>query len=386
MISATDLDRRHLSRALALARRGRDRVSPNPMVGCVLTRDGQVIGTGYHRRVGGPHAEIEALRDAGGADGGDGARGAAAYVTLEPCDHTGRTPPCSKALIAAGVGRVVACHADPNPAVAGKGFDRLRAAGIDVVHDVMAKRAVQLNWQFLVAMVHRRPAVTLKWAMSLDGKIATATGDSQWISSPGGRRWGLGAREHHDAILVGINTALADDPRLNRRLERAATPIVRVVLDRRLRLPVQSRLFDIDGPVLVYTTKKSAQSKAETVMALEARGATVTALDDAAGTNPPQVLEDLYQRGIRSLLVEGGGTVAASFVAAGLYDRVMVDCAPLMIGGAGAVGPLGEPGVERLCDAPRLDDLRARRRDGDLLISGFRSGCLPDLFASVVSS
>ncbi len=334
-------------------------------------RDGEVVGTGWHRQVGGPHAEVEALRDAG-----DRARGATLYVTLEPGAHHGRTPPCADAVVAAGVARVVACHGDPDPRVGGRGFARLREAGIEVETGILAAEAVRLNLQFLVAATLGRPAVTLKWAMSLDGKIATVTGASHWISSPQARRWSLALREEHDAILVGSGTVLADDPRLDRRLKLAAGPNLRIVLDRRLRTPPEATLFTVPGPVLIYT--QSADR--ERCEALEARGAAVVPL---AAVEPEAVLADLYNRGVRSVLVEGGGEVHASFVAAGLYDQVKVDCAPLLIGGKGAPAPVGGSGVDALDAAPRLEDLEVRRRGGDLVISGYRQGCLQDLLATV---
>ncbi len=344
------------------------------MVGALVVRDGAVVGSGYHRRVGGPHAEVEALDGAG-----DQARGAALFVTLEPCSHSGRTPPCADRVVAAGIHKVVACHRDPNPQVSGRGFERLRAAGVSVESGFLAERAVRLNWRFLTAAVTRRPAVTLKWAMSLDGRIATADGHSQWISSPAGRRWGLGQREVHDAIVVGIGTSLADDPRLGRRLGRARGDIVRVVLDRRLRQPPGARMFDVPGTVVVYTETTSGERRRRWD-ALEGCGATVVSLEKVA---PATVLADLFERGIRSVLVEGGAEIAAAFVGAGLYDRVAVDCAPLLIGGNSAPGPLGGAGFSTLDVAPRLDRLRVERRGEDVILSGFRDRCLPDLCASV---
>ncbi|MFY9821390.1 MAG: bifunctional diaminohydroxyphosphoribosylaminopyrimidine deaminase/5-amino-6-(5-phosphoribosylamino)uracil reductase RibD [Thermoanaerobaculia bacterium] len=360
-----------MRRALRLAARGRYRTSPNPRVGAVLVRDGEVVGSGWHRQVGGPHAEVEALKEAG-----DRARGATLYVTLEPCAHHGRTPPCVDAVIAAGVARVVACHGDPDARVAGRGFARLRDAGIEVEVGILAEEAVRLNLQFLVAATLKRPAVTLKWAMSLDGKIATVTGASHWISSPQARRWSLALREEHDAILVGSGTVLADDPRLDRRLKLAVGPNLRIVLDRRLRTPPEAALFTVPGPVLIYT--QSADRRRREM--LIAKGAKVV---DLTAVEPGAVLADLYDRGVRSVLVEGGGEVHASFVAAGLYDQVRVDCAPLLLGGKDAPTPLGGPGFAILAEAPRLEELEAHRRGGDLILTGFRQGCLQDLLARV---
>jgi diaminohydroxyphosphoribosylaminopyrimidine deaminase/5-amino-6-(5-phosphoribosylamino)uracil reductase len=360
-----------------LAARGRYRTAPNPRVGAVLVQGDEIVGRGWHRQVGGPHAEVEALRDAG-----ERARGATLYVTLEPCSHHGRTPPCADAVIAAGVAKVVACHRDPDPRVSGRGFERLRAAGIEVQAGPLAEDAVRLNWRFLTAATLGRPAVTLKWAMSLDGRIATAGGQSQWISSPAGRRWALALREENDAVLAGIGTVLADDPRLDRRLGLAAGPGVRVILDRRLRVPPGALLFTVPGPVLIYAERDDREAR----RALEEKGAKVIVLPSV---EPPAVLADLFARGVRSVLVEGGSAVHGSFLTSGCFDQAAVDCAPLLIGGQGAPGPLGGAGFQALADAARLDELTARRvgrsksESGDLILTGYRKGCLPDLFKSV---
>ena len=367
--------------ALRLAARGRYRTSPNPMVGAVLVQGDEIVGRGWHRQVGGPHAEVEALRAAG-----DRARGATLFVTLEPCVHYGRTPPCTDAIVAAGVARVVACHRDPDPRVSGRGFAVLQEAGIDVQVGELAREAVRLNLRFMVAAVLKRPEVTLKWAMSLDGRIATASGESQWISSPAGRRWGLALREEHDATLAGSGTVLADDARLDRRLGLAAGPGLRVILDRRLRLAPEARLFTAPGPVLIYTGPDAAAEKAERRRALEERGAEVAVLPASpSSTELETMLADLYARGARSVLVEGGGEVHGSFVTSGFYDRVAIDCAPLLIGGREAPGPLGGAGFAALAGAARLDGLTARRvrEGGDLILTGYRKGCLPDLYTSV---
>ena len=360
-----------LKRAIELAAQGRSHTAPNPLVGAVLLRDGVELGAGWHRKVGGPHAEVEALR---GVD----ARGATLCVTLEPCAHHGRTPPCVDAVIAAGVRRVVACHSDPDARVSGLGFSRLGFAGLDVSWGHLVEDAVRLNWKYMTAKLLRRPGVTLKWAMSLDGKIATKSGDSRWISGTRSRQWSLELREVHDAILVGSGTVLADDPMLTRRLGKAEGPILRVVLDRRLRLPPAAKLFQQPGPVLVYG---AAGADAALADALRARGAEVALLDEPT---PANVLADLARRGVQSVLVEGGGEVLAAFVEAGLFDRLEVACAPLLVGGRDAPGPLGGGGgPERLADALRLDTLEVRRRGPDVLLGAFRNGCLRDLSASV---
>jgi diaminohydroxyphosphoribosylaminopyrimidine deaminase/5-amino-6-(5-phosphoribosylamino)uracil reductase len=249
----------------------------------------------------------------------------------------------------------------------------LREAGIAVEAGTLAADAVRLNLAYLTAKTLSRPAVTLKWAMSLDGKIATASGESQWISSPAARRWALGLREEHDAVLVGSGTVVADDPLLNRRLGRAGKDNLRVVLDRRLRTPPAARLFTVRGEVLIYTDQ--AQGRA-----LEQGSATVAVLP---AVEPPAVLADLFRRGIQSLLVEGGSEILASFVASGLYDRVLVDCAPLLLGGREAPGPLAGGGVAELARASRLDRIEIGRRGSDVILSGLRQGCLAALLASL---
>lgn len=378
---------RYLRRALRLAARGRYSTAPNPRVGAVVVNDDRVVGEGWHRRAGEPHAERLALDAAGEA-----ARGATLYLNLEPCCHEGRTPPCTDAVVEAGIARVVACHGDPNPRVCGQGFRRLRQAGVQVEVGELAQEAVRLNLPFLVSRIHGRPSVTLKWAMSLDGKIATVTGESQWITSPAARAWGVDLRDEHDAILVGSGTALADDPRLTRRppadarLPRSSEPILRVVADRRLRLRPGARMLDEPGPVLVYARRVAEPadaSRSERRRRLERRGAEVVELAEAT---PAVILADLHGRGIQSLLVEGGGEIHAAFVQAGLYDRVVVAVAPLLLGGRQAPGPLGGEGFSNLDEAPRLEHLEARKRGPDSLLSGYRAGCLQDLLQSVAGS
>lgn len=389
----TEADRRHLARALELAARGRYRVAPNPMVGAVVVRPGEggerVVGEGWHPRVGGPHAERMALEAAGSA-----ARGATLYVTLEPCTHHGRTPPCVEAVLEAGIARVVACHRDPNPKVPGGGFERLAEAGLEVAWGALVEPAVRLNHRFLIEASEGRPAVTLKWAMSLDGKIATVSGESQWISSPEGRRWALGLRREHDAVLVGSGTALADDPRLTRRAapegdpgdrdEESGEPILRAVLDRRLRLPPTARLLAEPGPVLVYARAGSGGGTGARRGELEERGAEVVPLEDPG---PAAVLADLERRGVQSLLVEGGGEIHAAFVGAGLWDRLLVDLGGLLLGGRKAPSPVAGDGFPELAVAPRVEALELvgeiPHHGGDVILEGFRRGCLPALSQSV---
>jgi diaminohydroxyphosphoribosylaminopyrimidine deaminase/5-amino-6-(5-phosphoribosylamino)uracil reductase len=364
-------DERWLRRALRLAERGRYTVAPNPRVGAVVVRGDQVLAEGHHLRPGEPHGEAAALaRLAPGA-----ARGATLYVNLEPCNHQGRTPPCVDAILAAGVGRVVYCHSDPNRAAAG-GRERLLGAGVAVTHGLLADEALRLNLPFLCSHLLGRPTVTLKWAMSLDGKIATAGHESQWISSSQSRKWALALREEHDAVVVGSGTVLVDDPRLDRRLGLAGGPHTRVVLDRRLRTPPDARLFGVAGKVLLYTERERGEGAV-----LEAAGAEVVSLERV---EPLAVLQDLHLRGVTSLLVEGGGEVLAAFAGAAAFDRVAACIAPILIGGRAAPAPLAGDGLGPLADVPRLEALRSRRRGPDLWIDALRAGCSQDLSSSVV--
>jgi len=321
----------------------------------VLVRDGQIVGEGYHRRAGGPHAEVVALRQAGEA-----ARGATLYVTLEPCAHWGRTPPCADALIEAGVRRVVACTLDPNPRVDGRGFARLAAAGVEVVlaRGELQRRARELNAAYEKHVTTGLPYVTVKLAMSLDGKIATASGDARWISSEASRAMVHRLRARHDAVMVGVGTVLADDPLLTARpggRVRARQPL-RIVVDSTARTPLSSRLVASvgpDAPVLVATTPRAP---AERLERLRERGVEVTVLPETADgrVDLGALMAELGQRGVLAVLVEGGGNLTASLVASGMVDRMLVFVAPVIVGGATAPTPVGGVGAARLADAWRV--------------------------------
>jgi diaminohydroxyphosphoribosylaminopyrimidine deaminase/5-amino-6-(5-phosphoribosylamino)uracil reductase len=330
--------------ALLLAERGLGRVAPNPAVGCVIVgADGNVVGRGWTQPGGRPHAETEALRMAGKA-----ARGGTAYVTLEPCSHHGKTPPCADALIAAGIKRCVVALEDPNPKVNGQGIRRLKDAGIAVEVGLLGDEAEEINLGFLTKIRHNRPMVTLKIASSLDGRIATKSGDSKWITGELARAHGHRLRVTHDAILVGSGTVLADDPELTCRLPglEDRSP-VRVVLDGRLRTPLTSKLVVSAGRVrtLLITNRGAVEAR----QPYRDAGVEVLAVigDQDGHPNPPYVLAALAELGLTRVLVEGGATVAAAFLKAGLVDRIHWFRAPGIIGGDGLVS-ISEIGLDRV--------------------------------------
>ncbi len=346
----TPADAGFMATALGLARRGLGAVAPNPAVGCVLVCEdpGVVVGRGWTQPGGRPHAETEALRRAGNA-----ARGAVAYVTLEPCDHHGETPPCSEALIDAGIAAAVIAVEDPDPRVSGSGVARLRDAGIPVTTGVGADEAWDLNAGFFLTVSQGRPLFTLKAATTLDGRIATRGGDSQWITGPEARAFAHRLRAEHDAVLVGIGTALADDPDLTCRLPgMAGRSPIRIVLDGRLRLPVDSRLVTTARETPTWLVTVPGNDPA-VVDAFRSHGVEVleTEADDGGRPDLAAAARALAARGLTRVLVEGGGQVAGSVLAAGLADRVAWFRAPRLIGGDG-VAAAAVFGVETLADAP----------------------------------
>lgn len=353
-------DRDWMQRALALAEAARGVTSPNPWVGAVIVRDGEVVGEGCTRPVGGPHAEVVALEAAR-----ERARGATMYVTLEPCSHVGRTPPCADAVIAAGITRVVCAMIDPNPIVRGRGLDRMRAAGVEVALGVLGDEAHELIAPFVVAQYAQRPMVTLKLATSLDGRIATRTGASRWITGAGARAEVHRLREGVDAVLVGTGTLVADDPALTARPEgRAARrQPLRVVLDRALRAPLDRVVYDTkQAPTLVFV---GCEAPSERRAVLEAAGVELCEVPDREGRlSLPSVLRELGQRGCLEVLCEGGAALAGSLFDARLVDRVHWVTAPIVIGNASAPGAVAGQGAETPDVAPR-GRVVARRTFGD---------------------
>jgi len=351
--------------ALDLATLGEGEVNPNPLVGAVVVKNGRIIGRGWHQRFGGPHAEVFALDEAG-----DEARGATLYVTLEPCCHYGKTPPCTDRIIEAGVGRVVVGVRDPNPAVDGRGIDVLRAAGIAVDEGILADEAARQNEVFLAFTKTGIPFVQLKLAISLDGRIATRTGDSKWISGPASRTEGHRLRRRFASVLVGVGTVLADDPALSVRHIRGRDPIP-IVLDPSGKTPETARLFGSGSQPIVATASMSR--KKET--ALVARGARVWRIPQRRGSfDLSDLLRRLAEASVDSVLVEGGGETAARFLEANLVDKVALFVAPILIGGRDATPSVGGEGAERVADAWRLRDVTVDRLEGDLYVVGYLGG------------
>ncbi|HXE45304.1 MAG TPA: bifunctional diaminohydroxyphosphoribosylaminopyrimidine deaminase/5-amino-6-(5-phosphoribosylamino)uracil reductase RibD [Conexibacter sp.] len=363
----TETDRAHLARALELAEQGRGRVSPNPLVGAVIARDGDVLGEGWHTAYGEPHAEVEALRAAAGADVSE----ATLYVTLEPCCHTGKQPPCTDAIVAAGIRRVVVASDDPTEKASGRGLGILRDEGIaiELAEGELATRARLLNQPFRKLARVGRPWVLFKSAMTLDGKVATRAGDSKWISGEESRRLAHRWRADCDAVAVGIGTALADDPQLTARIEAVARQPRRVVFDATARLPLESRLL-ADAPEVPLTVVVSRAAPRAATDALETHGAEViVATGEHEQARVCSALDQLGAAGIASILLEGGPRLAGAFFDAGEIDELRLFLAPLVLGGRTARDPLEGEGVEAISEVLRALTLDCERVGEDLLVS-----------------
>lgn len=371
---AADVD--YMQRALALAARARGATSPNPMVGCVVVRDGAVIGEGYHTRAGEAHAEVNAIRAAGGA-----AEGATVYVTLEPCAHQGRTPPCTELLVSTRPARVVVAMNDPNPKVAGRGITALRTAGIPVDVGVLEAEAMRLNEAYTIYITEGRPFTIAKCAMSLDGKIATRTGSSKWITGEAARAHAHAVRGEVDAILVGHRTLEMDDPSLTARGHSPAKQPVRIVLTSNGHVDLGRNIFSAAGGATWIVAPGQRRGPAE----VRFGDATQRILhldlpaDDSGRVNLGVLAKELGRREIMTLLIEGGGETLAAAFAAGIVDKVLCYVAPKIVGGRDAVTPVGGEGVAMVDDAIQLEDMRAQPLGGDVLIEAYvkrRDVCL----------
>ncbi len=341
-------EERFMLRALLLAERGRGRTSPNPMVGALIVKDGKTIGEGWHARAGGPHAEVSALRDAGEA-----ARGATLFVTLEPCNHEGRTPPCAKAVKSAGIARVVMAMGDPNPDVRGGGFEELASSGIVVEQGPYEELAGKQNEAFLKLVTTGLPFVTVKMAMSLDGRVATNTGSSKWISGDGSREQVHVMRGLSDAVMVGIGTVLKDDPMLTARTPPPpGKQPLRVIVDWEARTPVVSNVADVTkAPTLLAVSDRAPQ---RSVSALEETGVEVVRAGEGGRVDLSALMGTLAENGVMTVLCEGGPGLAAMLFNAGLVDKLVLFVAPLVISGRDAPGPIGGEGIDEMMQARQM--------------------------------
>lgn len=359
------MDSKYMKRALELAEKGRGFTSPNPMVGAVIVKNGQIIGEGYHERFGEAHAEVNAISSAT-----ESVEGATIYVTLEPCSHYGKTPPCSDLIIDRKLKKVVVAATDPNPLVSGRGLDRLRKAGIEVVEGVLEAESNKLNEVFNKFITTQTPFVLMKYAMSLDGKIATQTGDSKWISSEKSREHAHHLRGYLSGIMVGIGTVLKDDPQLTCRVQGYPNP-VRILLDSQLRVPLDSKILknQDEAQTLILTTEYAPLSMQREIEKLGVEVLTVPERDEKVDLKA--ALSELGKKGIDSILLEGGGTLNAAALEAGIVDKVTIYIAPKIIGGAEAISPVMGRGVEMMKDAYGLSDMQVTKLNEDIFVEGY---------------
>lgn len=359
-------DARFMRHALVLAGQGRGRTSPNPMVGAVVVQHGRIVGEGYHARAGEPHAEIMALDRA--ADAG---RGADLYVTLEPCCHHGRTPPCTDRIVQAGIRRVVIPTTDPNPLVSGRGAQALRDTGIVVESGLLAEEATNLNEAFIKFVTTRTPFVVLKAAVSLDGKIATRTGDARWISGDRSREYVHALRDHVDAVIVGAGTVRRDNPRLTTRLPNGGRDPIRVIADGLGPLPMDAQVLQAEAASRTWVAVATG-APADRITTLQDRGLTVL---EAGGANGRVCLEHLLtllgEREITSVMIEGGEGIFTSAIEEGIVDKFLLFLAPIVIGGTTAPGLLGGAGIDKIDQALRLSRVRIEQLGEDVLIEGY---------------
>lgn len=357
-------DKDYMLRALELARLAEGNTSPNPMVGCVIVDDaGVIVGEGYHHKAGEAHAEVNALKMAGKK-----AEGAAAYVTLEPCSHYGRTGPCCIALAEAGIKKVIVACQDPNPKVAGRGIKYLQEQGIEVICGVCEQEAYRLNEKFMTWITEKRPFISLKYAMTLDGKIASYTGDSKWITGVEARTYAHLLRKQHDAILVGAGTVLQDDPELTTRLVAGKNP-VRVILDSKLKIPLTAKVLNSEARTMIITGQEIDEQKAAQLESLTHVELIKTTLKNDK-IDIQRVVELLAQKELTSVLVEGGSSIHGAFFAAGYGDRVFAFVAPKLVGGSQGYSPIGGQGCAFIKDGWQLAGAEYQQLGQDLLITG----------------
>lgn len=350
--------------ALEIASKASGQTGINPVVGCVVVKEGRIIGIGSHLKRGAGHAEVHALQMAGGE-----AAGATVYVTLEPCSYFGKTPPCCERIIAAKAARVVIASSDPNPKVSGRGIARLREEGIDVTVGILEQQSHQMNEKFNKYITTRLPFVTLKTASTLDGKIASRTGDSRWVTGAEAREQVHTLRHQHEAIMVGIGTVLADDPILNTRASVPALDPVRIIVDSQLRLPLDARVVtDQSARTIVLT---SSEADGERRQALEALGIEVISCGGGKLVDLSDGMKKLGEREIGSILLEGGGRLNGSMLAAGLIDKIVLYYAAKIIGGTEAPGTFTFAGIEKMADAIQLDRVNVEMAGEDICISGY---------------
>ena len=358
-------DQYYMKLALDLAASAKGKTNPNPLVGAVIVKDGTIVGTGLHRKAGEPHAEVHAFRMAG-----EHAKDATLYVTLEPCSHFGKTPPCADLVKDSGVKRVVVAMEDPNPAVAGRGIKRLRDAGIEVEVGLLEEQARRLNERFIHNMVNSRPYVISKFAMTLDGKIATYNGHSQWITGTEARKDVHELRNEVDAILVGIGTVLKDNPSLTTRLtDRHGKNPIRIIVDRQLRTPLDAQVLQTDLARTIIVTAQGQQENTEAFKNTGAEFIYVPLVDGKLDLH--SMLDELYKLGITDLLVEGGGEINASFLRHGLIQKYLVYVAPKILGGRHSISPFTGPDVETIDAAVLLDFAGVEKVGEDLCITAY---------------
>lgn len=359
-------DERYMQTAINLAKNAVGRTSPNPMVGAVIVKNNRIIGCGWHKKAGTPHAEIHALQAAG-----ELSQGATLYVSLEPCSHFGRTPPCCDAVIKAGIKRVVVAITDPNPKVSGRGIKKMRDAGLEVVTGVLENEAAKLNEVFFKWIETGFPFITIKSAMSLDGKTATASGQSKWITNEASRTYGHHLRDINDAIMVGINTIIADNPTLTTRLAAGGKNPIRIIADSTGRIPLDAAVLNDNAALtLVVVTAKASPLKIAALKAKKNVDVIIADAAETAGINLTDLFKQLAQREICSILIEGGATLIGNIVEEKLADKAYFFIAPKIVGGKSVKSAVEGPGIENLADALTLASPVIKNLDGDFLISG----------------